>query len=737
MLTTTYRNLKNMHIIVKSLKTVLGEGIIYRALRVLYRQGPFTFLNNSKNYIYFRLSTKFHFGLKFFPYSTIEVQPRIFNLPKVLPKISIIAILYNKKNEVIYFLESIFNQAYSGEIEIVLIDDQSPSSDAATAQKAFTKLQKNCHKKINLKIIKNEKNKGNCISRNEGVKHSTGDLIIIVDADSYLNPEYIEAHVESHYTYNFDVGIGPMNIETHGKTPQKLAKELAENHIKLFSKMELQDSINVNNFLNCITRNFSIKKSLITEDLFDPQFSYSKDPDSGFGWEDVEMGYRLYKRGLKVQFLNKSFSMHITHPSSIPDNQKVIKSLINLNKLFTKHPDFLNTARIWSNDLVTKIDQWYKNHHEISDNKHYQTFIELTSPIKRNKIKPTKRMYNILTYRWHVPHQYELYKTNHRFTLVKDICPGFTNVWSYEQRPFPSNARFLDLDKINFSEYDMALLHFDENALDWQNCNGVLDQYWGANFRYFMENVPLPKIAICHGTPQFYGQYNNDTVDPKIRYSVIEESRKKLVDYTKNIKVICNSNQAHSEWGFNNSKVIWQGFDPCEYPESTYEKGIISLGKAMKERPHYRGYEIYNAVFEKISEKNHPTEFKVQEPFQRVFDNNYALAKYYEYVNEIRKHSIYFNPTIRSPMPRSRGEAMMCGLSTVSLNNHDVNLFIKNGVNGFYSNNIEELAEYLKFLLNNPAACKSIGKEARKTSMDLFNIDRYLYEWQRNFDELN
>lgn len=42
------------------------------------------------------------------------------------------------------------------------------------------------------------------------------------------------------------------------------------------------------------------------------------------------------------------------------------------------------------------------------------------------KAKPRKH-YRILSYRWHVPHQYELYKTGHYFDLVTNIWPGFTN----------------------------------------------------------------------------------------------------------------------------------------------------------------------------------------------------------------------------------------------------------------------------------------------------------------------
>ncbi|MBL7544816.1 MAG: glycosyltransferase [Bdellovibrionaceae bacterium] len=734
----TMRKTEYKSLAVKSLKLVVGNSFIYRAIRVLYRQGPKVFFKNSTLFVGQKI--RFALGLvpHFHPFSTIENQDRLFNLPAKLPKVSIVSILYNKANEVGWFLESIYTQTYAGEIEIIFINDRSPGKDVEIVERfAAEKRRLNLGVNVNYKIIQNEKNLGNCVSRNEGIQKATGELLIIVDADSFLNAEFVEAHVESHFTYGFDAAIGPMNIETEGRNPVKLAQALSKDHAKLFSRMELQDQTNVNTFLNCITRNFSIKKSVITEDLFDPQFSYSKDPESGFGWEDVEMGYRLYQRGLKIQFLNKTFSLHVSHPSSTPEDQKVIKSIINLNKLFTKHPDFTNVARMWTNDLASKIDLWYKHHHEKSSNKHHQTFLELTTPIKKNKMQPRKRVYNILTYRWHVPHQYELYKTGHRFTLLKDVCPGFTNVWSYDQRPFPANAQFLELEKLNFKDYDLALLHFDENALDWQNCNGILDTNWGANFRYFMENVPLPKVAICHGTPQFYGQYNNDNIDPTLKYKVIEESRQKLVEYTKDIKVVCNSYQAHSEWGFKNSKVIWQGFDPCEYPISTYEEKIVSLGKAIKERPHYRGYEIYKETFKNVPDEFHPKEFKVKDPFTRSFNNTFAVAKYYEYINEVRKHSIYFNPTIRSPMPRSRGEAMMCGLSTVSLNNHDVNLFIKNGINGFYSNDPAELAEYLNYLLNNPSINRKIGMEGRRTSLDMFNLDRYLSEWQKNFHDLS
>jgi glycosyltransferase involved in cell wall biosynthesis len=82
-------------------------------------------------------------------------------------------------------------------------------------------------------------------------------------------------------------------------------------------------------------------------------------------------------------------------------------------------------------------------------------------------------------------------------------------------------------------------------------------------------------------------------------------------------------------------------------------------------------------------------------------------------------------------MPRSRGEAMMAGLVTVSMRNHDVDIFVQNGVNGFFADSAEELAEQLKYLKKNPASLSNISAASRETALDLFNQDRYVSAWEK------
>jgi glycosyltransferase involved in cell wall biosynthesis len=67
----------------------------------------------------------------------------------------------------------------------------------------------------------------------------------------------------------------------------------------------------------------------------------------------------------------------------------------------------------------------------------------------------------------------------------------------------------------------------------------------------------------------------------------------------------------------------------------------------------------------------------------------------------------------------------------VSAQNHDVDLFVKNGVNGFYSNEPGELREQLLALARGRGLARKIGLEGRRTAADLFNHDRYLADWAR------
>src|SRR5690606_22551524 len=141
--------------------------------------------------------------------------------------------------------------------------------------------------------------------------------------------------------------IGPLNIETEGKDPLTLLAALEASPRLVATESKLQDEINLQSFVNCITRNFSIRRDAVVGELFDPAFSYSADPKSGFGWEDVEMGYRLYQAGRRIQYVSEAYSVHIARASSVPERDTPVRSLRNFRRLVEKHPAIALEARRW------------------------------------------------------------------------------------------------------------------------------------------------------------------------------------------------------------------------------------------------------------------------------------------------------------------------------------------------------------------------------------------------------
>lgn len=332
----------------------------------------------------------------------------------------------------------------------------------------------------------------------------------------------------------------------------------------------------------------------------------------------------------------------------------------------------------------------------------------------------------VLSYRWHVPHQYELHKQPWDFTLLTDFG-GKSSCWDLGQRPLRPNARLARMSEVIFKDFDLAILHFDENCLHPARAGGVVGPGWGACFRWLRENLSLPMVAVCHGPPPFQsGPY--DPLDQRID----EDERLAIVEYLGDIPVVSNSRQAMAQWGFRRSQVIWHGFDPAEFSLSEPGLGVLSLSDdALSQLPVSRGKVLYDAVLARLNRDERPIPFTVVEPDAALRGNDYAYAKFRNYVNAVGRRAIYFNPTRRSPMPRSRGEAMMSGLVSVSANNHDVDCFIDHGYNGFFSDDPGEIADILQQLNHDSAWCRKVGLRSRETACEVFGISRYLSEWSQ------
>lgn len=116
-----------------------------------------------------------------------------------MKKVSIIIPIYNSENYIEKCVESIVNQSYRN-IEIILINDGSTDN-------SLEKIKKLSIKHSNIRFF-DQKNHGVSYSRNKGIQYASGEYVMFVDNDDYIDEDYVEVFVKSIEKGNYDYVIG-------------------------------------------------------------------------------------------------------------------------------------------------------------------------------------------------------------------------------------------------------------------------------------------------------------------------------------------------------------------------------------------------------------------------------------------------------------------------------------------------------------------------------------------------
>ena len=77
---------------------------------------------------------------------------------------------------------------------------------------------------------------------------------------------------------------------------------------------------------------------------------------------------------------------------------------------------------------------------------------------------------------------------------------------------------------------------------------------------------------------------------------------------------------------------------------------------------------------------------------------------------------------------------MSCGCACVSTATCMIPDIIENGVNGFISNDEDELRGYIETLLKDEDLRSKLGAAARQTILDDFSEEKFINNWNETFD---
>lgn len=111
----------------------------------------------------------------------------------------------------------------------------------------------------------------------------------------------------------------------------------------------------------------------------------------------------------------------------------------------------------------------------------------------------------------------------------------------------------------------------------------------------------------------------------------------------------------------------------------------------------------------------------------KMADNTDHLRKLY------RNASVFLNTTLWSSCPFSLLEAMSVGCPIVTTATTSIPEFIKNGENGFITNDPTAMKAYLKDLIEDKDMALEIGAAGRKTVLEKFGQQQFLDAWNKAF----
>lgn len=123
-------------------------------------------------------------------------------------ELTIIIPVYNVEKYIVRCLNSILNQTYQN-FEIILINDGSKDNSL--------KIIREYEKKYDFIHVYTQKNKGPALTRNKGINLVKTKYLMFIDADDYIDENYIETYYNSIINTDYDIVIGGFK-KTDGKT---------------------------------------------------------------------------------------------------------------------------------------------------------------------------------------------------------------------------------------------------------------------------------------------------------------------------------------------------------------------------------------------------------------------------------------------------------------------------------------------------------------------------------------
>lgn len=306
---------------------------------------------------------------------------------------------------------------------------------------------------------------------------------------------------------------------------------------------------------------------------------------------------------------------------------------------------------------------------------------------------PQPRPFNILTFNTHERYQIQLAKTGHNFYAFN--FDGGKD-WFDGHGPRPDNYYQLPKNSL-----------YPGIVFDFIMVNSKFGQFQAA--MAINRRLQIPVLTLEHTLPIPNWSQENLDMFKGMRGDVDVF----ITDYSKRA------------WGMN-GKVVYHSIDPEVFkPDESIEREnvVLTVAHDFINRDYALNYTGWRRITEGLP-------VKVVGHTPGLSEKSTSVS---DLVQKYQSSSIYINPSVLSPIPTSMLEAMACGCAVVTTSTCAIPEFIQDGVNGYISNDEQELKSRLQELLEDKDKAREMGAKARETVLDKFSEQRFVEQWNQIF----
>jgi len=205
---------------------------------------------------------------------------------------SVIVPTYNRKESLRETLHSLVHQTWPADrFEVIVVDDGSSDGTDELVKDDFP---------FTLRYVR-QPNQGSAVARNTGAEQASGQVLIFLDDDMLVEPEYIAGLIAEHRAHSRIIGMGTeLPYLLPDATP--IARMNAGRRESDTGK--LTDTFI--NFTECVTNNLSIER----HDFFDMGMMQDVAGDGPTWWGDIDFGYRAAQSGFRFRRSSKAVCYH-------------------------------------------------------------------------------------------------------------------------------------------------------------------------------------------------------------------------------------------------------------------------------------------------------------------------------------------------------------------------------------------------------------------------------------------